>query len=82
MRLKFDHLKQPRWVPVTSNLGCHIAAVPFSGNEEETLYRGIVDWQERDREFRESCAVLGIDLTTYDDRKDPENGSGELAGPI
>ena len=69
MRLKFTHLLHPRWVPVTSELGCHIALERFSGNEEETLYRGDIDWQERDREFREQCAALGIDLTPFDERQ-------------
>jgi hypothetical protein len=68
MRLKFDHLKNARWVPVTSELGCHIGLVPFEGNEEETLYRRDVDWQEHDRQFREQCASLGIDLTPISER--------------
>ena len=32
MHVKFDHLKQPRWVPVTSEKGCHIATEPFTGD--------------------------------------------------
>jgi hypothetical protein len=69
MRLKFDRLKQPRWVPVTSKLGCHIGLVPFEGNEAMTLYRGDIDWQEHDRQFREECAALGIDLTPLSERR-------------
>jgi hypothetical protein len=78
MRLKFTHRLRPLWVPVTSALGCHIGLVPFTGNEEETLYRGDIDWQERDRKFRESCAALGIDLTPISDRTDPRSLAGRL----
>lgn len=53
LRIKFDRLKQPRWVPVTSPLGCHIGTEPFTGNESETLYRRDLDWEEHDREFLE-----------------------------
>lgn len=53
LRIKFDRLKQPRWVPVTSPLGCHIGTEPFTGNEGETLYRVDLDWEEEDREFKE-----------------------------
>lgn len=38
MLIKFDSLKSPRWVPVTSKLGCHIALRPFKGEEAEILY--------------------------------------------
>lgn len=60
MRLKFDRLKTPRWVPVTSNLGCHIGIAPFVGNEAEVLYRRDIDWQIHDAEFREKLRNLGI----------------------
>ena len=46
MRIKFDYLKQARWVPVTSHLGCHLGKVPFEGEVADTLYRGREDWQE------------------------------------
>jgi hypothetical protein len=69
MRLKFDRLKHPRWVPVTSDLGCHIALKPFAGNEKEVLYRRDIDGQIHDREFRDSCAALGIDLTRVSEQK-------------
>src|SRR6185437_9694615 len=38
MRIKFDRLKQPRWVPVTSIVGCHIGLQPFQGREQKILY--------------------------------------------
>lgn len=60
MRIRFDHLKQPRWVPVTSELGCHIAETPFSGHVEETLYRGDIDWALKDDEFRRKLRELVI----------------------
>jgi hypothetical protein len=60
MRIKFDHLKQARWVPVTSHLGCHLGATPFTGNDRETLCRGDEDWQMKDREWRDKLKSLGI----------------------
>lgn len=39
VRIKFDHLKQPRSVPVTSvKHGCHISKVPLSPIECRELY--------------------------------------------
>ena len=38
LRIKFDYLKQARWVPVTSRHGCHISKQPFPPQEEEYLY--------------------------------------------
>lgn len=39
MRIKFDHLKQPRWVPITSTgCGCHLSRTPFSEQNAEWLY--------------------------------------------
>jgi hypothetical protein len=49
--IKFDHLKQARWVPVTSELGCHLSLTPFDGNERDTLYRMDLDWEENLRKF-------------------------------
>jgi hypothetical protein len=60
MRIKFDHLKQSRWVPVTSPLGCHIGLRPFDGNVRDTLYRMDVDWQMKDREYIDKLRRLGI----------------------
>ena len=37
LRIKFDHLKTPMRVPVTSGKGCHIAKHPFSEQETEYL---------------------------------------------
>ena len=31
VHIKFNHLKQPRWVPVTSAKGCHISTEKFTG---------------------------------------------------
>jgi len=44
MCLKFDRLKNSRWVPVTSSLGCHLALAPFEGDEAEILYHMDKDW--------------------------------------
>jgi len=65
MCLKFDRLKKSRWVPVTSELGCHISLEPFTGNEAETLYRRDVDWAIKDEQFRRECAELGISLRPW-----------------
>jgi hypothetical protein len=72
MRIKFDYLKQPRWVPVTSELGCHISKVIFIGNECETLYRMDVDWAENDRQFQEKLRALGIDVRRLERKEDVE----------
>ncbi len=38
LRIKFDHLKSPRSVPVTSTKhGCHISRVPLSQDESDEL---------------------------------------------
>lgn len=60
IRMKFDRLKQARWVPVTSHVGCHIAREPFTGNVEETLYRKDVDWAVKDAEFKQWLRECGI----------------------
>jgi hypothetical protein len=39
LRMKFDSLKQPRWVPVTSAMGCHISRTPLSTQESEFMCR-------------------------------------------
>jgi hypothetical protein len=39
IRMKFDRLKQPRWVPVTSAMGCHISRTPLSAQESEYMCR-------------------------------------------
>jgi len=66
MRLRFDRLKQPRWVPVTSTLGCHLGKEPFTGNVEETLYRRDVDWALKDAELRKRFEAHGISLRPWD----------------
>lgn len=39
MRIKFDHLKQPRWVPVTSlECGSHISRTPWIEADARWLY--------------------------------------------
>jgi hypothetical protein len=38
MLVKFDHLKQARWVPVESRKGCHISKTPFSPEQADYLY--------------------------------------------
>jgi hypothetical protein len=59
MRIKFDYLKQPRWVPVTSPLGCHLSREPFTGDKADTLYNMNIDWKENQRElFRKFRTIL------------------------
>ena len=38
MRLRFNHLKQPRWVPVTSVKGSHISKEPLSEADAKYLH--------------------------------------------
>lgn len=56
VRIKFDHIKQPRWVPVTSSeCGCHISRTPFSAEEAEDLYQMgtpvLPNWEDIAREM-------------------------------
>lgn len=37
VRIKFDHLKQARWVPVTSGAGVHISTVPLSAERSKYM---------------------------------------------
>lgn len=39
LRMKFDKLKQPRWVPVTSVMGCHISRTPLPSEESDYMCR-------------------------------------------
>jgi hypothetical protein len=41
MRLKFDNLKSPRWVPVTSVKGSHISKTPLSNEDAQYMH---YDW--------------------------------------
>ena len=43
VRMRFEHLKQPRRVPVTSAKGCHISKVPLSAEEADEMYH---DWRD------------------------------------
>ena len=38
MRLKFDHLKSARWVPVTSVKGSHISRTPLSNEDAQYMH--------------------------------------------
>ena len=60
MYIKFDRLKQPQWVPVTSAKGCHIATEPFAGEfsrwMELTWCEDLEDHDARMEELiRRSC---------------------------
>jgi len=57
MRIKFDYLTHPRWVPVTSALGCHLSRSPFEGEEAKALYHMDWDWEEKAREFMQRAGV-------------------------
>lgn len=37
LTVKFDHLKNPRSVPVTSNKGCHLSTEPLGAYESDQL---------------------------------------------
>lgn len=64
-------------VPVTSPLGCHIGLVPFEGNEAETLYRGDIDWEEKEQQWRNELKAHGIDLDRYQPRRFTEARESE-----
>ena len=72
MRLKLDRLKNPLWVPVTSDLGCHLGFTPFEGNDFEVLSRMDVDWEETYRKMLEKFRALGIDVSRLERKEDPE----------
>ena len=74
MRIKFDRLKQPRWVPVTSNLGCHLGFTPFVGNEKGVLYHKDIDWEETYRKMLEKFKAYGIDVSRIEREQDLEVG--------
>jgi hypothetical protein len=38
IRLRFKHLKQPRWAPITNVKGCHLSKRPLSDTEAEYMY--------------------------------------------
>ena len=63
MLIKFDRLKQARWVPVTSKKGSHIRTEPFIGEEArwmELIYCD--DLEEHDarmEEIRRMCTAHG-----------------------
>lgn len=85
MCLKFDHLKQSRWVPVTSPLGCHIADEPFDGDVAETLYRMTLDWREHDKELAALIAsmkangLMGYQHSAYLDAMARDRDAGDCA---
>lgn len=75
MRIKFDNLKQPRWVPVTSDLGCHLGFNPFKGNEKDILYHMDIDWEETFRKMMEEFKSNGIDASKFEFDEDEERDS-------
>ena len=43
--MRFEHLKQPRSVPITSSKGCHISKEPLSADDAEYLVgHRLADW--------------------------------------
>ena len=72
MRIKFDRLKQPRWVPVTSELGCHLGLKPFEGNDCEVLYHRDIDWEETYRKMLEEFRAHGIDVSRFESEEESE----------
>jgi hypothetical protein len=63
MLIKFDRLKTPIWVPVTSELGCHLGLEPFKGNEQKVLYNRDIEWEETYRKMLEEFKAHGIDVS-------------------
>ena len=74
MRIKFDRLKQPRWVPVTSELGCHLGFTPFEGNDKDVLYHRDADWEETYRKMLEEFKAYGIEVSRLEREEDLEVG--------
>lgn len=72
MRIQFDRLKQPRWVTVTSELGCHLGFEQFKGHEYETLYHRDIDWEETYRKMLEEFRAMGIDVSRLERKEDVE----------
>ena len=72
MLIKFDRLKSARWVPVTSDLGCHIGLEPFKGNEYKVLYNRDIDWEETYRKMLEDFKAHGIDVSRLEREEDVE----------
>ena len=63
MLIKFDRLKSARWVPVTSELGCHLGLKPFVGNDRDVLYHRDIDWEETYRKMLDEFRAAGIDVS-------------------
>jgi hypothetical protein len=68
VRIKFDHQKPPRWVPVTSNEGgCHLSRVRFSDQEAEFLHNcqlgKYVDFEELLAEVRRRAGFRPAEYT-------------------
>src|ERR1700677_2577305 len=72
MLIKFDRLKNPFWVPVTSELGCHLGLTPFVGNEQKVLYHRDIEWEETYRKMLEEFRAAGIDVSRLDRKEDLE----------
>lgn len=64
LRIKFDRLKQARWVPVSSeHYGCHLTEQPMTREESKDTWN--FDWRENERELWERLNRAGI----FDERK-------------
>lgn len=74
MRLKLDRLKNPLWVPVTSDLGCHLGLEPFKGNDQKVLYNMDVEWEETYRKMLEDSKAHGIDVSRLEHEENLEVG--------
>jgi hypothetical protein len=63
MRIKFDRLKEPRWVPVTSDhYGCHLMTEELTHEQHKDTWG--FDWRKSERELWEKLNAAGI----YDTR--------------
>lgn len=63
MKIKLDYLKTPRWVPVTSRLGCHLSRDSFEGEEAKALYHMDWEWEEKAQEFLRKSGLRGFEVS-------------------
>jgi len=72
MLIKFDRLKSARWVPVTSELGCHLGLKPFENNEYQVLSHMDIEWEETYRKMLDEFRACGIDVSKLEREEDLE----------
>ena len=60
---KIRQTEVARWVPVTSELGCHLGLKPFENNDYQVLSHMDIDWEETYRKMLEEFRAMGIDVS-------------------